>query len=178
MISFSSLYWFLKQNIGIKLGKNLTAGGGGCLIMAMATGACLGGHFVSNRAFLCQTGLFCVEPCILLSNRAFLCRTSVIMLAKPPLKFGHEDIIPNLKCGDLWSGAPRIYLSYPTLSHVSKRGAMKVESVLKAYYLNDWDTYEYWLSSCVVLGWALNIIDRTFAVIFTWNNAIHHDFVP
>ena len=34
---------------------------------------------MSNRAFLCRTGLFCVEPCILLSNRAFLCRTSVII---------------------------------------------------------------------------------------------------
>ena len=29
------------------------------------------GIFVSNRAFFCRTGLFCVEPCILLSNRAF-----------------------------------------------------------------------------------------------------------
>ena len=37
------------------------------------------GIFVSNRAFLCRTGLFCVEPCILLSNQAFLCRTSVII---------------------------------------------------------------------------------------------------
>ena len=38
------------------------------------------GIFVSNRAFLCRTGQFCVEPCILLSNRAFLCRTSVIIM--------------------------------------------------------------------------------------------------
>ena len=37
------------------------------------------GIFVSNRTFLCRTGHFCVEPCILLSNRAFLCRTSVII---------------------------------------------------------------------------------------------------
>ena len=37
------------------------------------------GIFVSNRAFLCRTGLFCVEPCNLLSNRAFLCRMSVII---------------------------------------------------------------------------------------------------
>ena len=35
---------------------------------------------MSNRAFLCWTWLFCVEPCILLSNLAFLCRTSVIIL--------------------------------------------------------------------------------------------------
>ena len=48
--------------------------------MAMSTGACWEGIFVSNRAFLCRTGLFCVEPCILLSNRAFLCRTSVIIM--------------------------------------------------------------------------------------------------
>ena len=29
------------------------------------------GIFLSNRAFFCRTGLFSVEPCILLSNRAF-----------------------------------------------------------------------------------------------------------
>ena len=71
----------LKQNIGIKLEQKIfpTGGEGRCLIMAMSTGACWGGHFVSNWAFLCRTGLFCVEPCIFLSNRAFLCRTSVII---------------------------------------------------------------------------------------------------
>ena len=49
--------------------------------MAMSTGACWGGHFcvepgifVSNRAFLCRTMHFGVEP-------GFLCRTSVIMRA-------------------------------------------------------------------------------------------------
>ena len=46
----------------------LTGGVGGCLIMAMSTDACWGGHF-------------CVEPGIFVSNQAFLCRTSVIMLS-------------------------------------------------------------------------------------------------
>ena len=41
-------------------------GGGGVLIMAMATDACWGGHFVSNHAFCCRTG--------------FLWRTSVIIV--------------------------------------------------------------------------------------------------
>ena len=38
-------------------------------------------------------------------------------------------------------------------------------------------TYEYWLSSCVVLGWALSIIDRSSRVIFTWNNSMHDNKV-
>ena len=45
--------------------------------MAMATGACWGGHFCVEPGIFVSN---CVEPCILLSNRAFLCRTSVIIV--------------------------------------------------------------------------------------------------
>ena len=70
----------LVLKIGIKLEKNIShRREGGCLIMAMSTGACWGGHFcvkpgffVSNRAFLCRTMHSAVEL-------GFLCRTSVII---------------------------------------------------------------------------------------------------
>ena len=55
-----------------------TGGGGGCLIMAMSTDACWGGHFcvepgtfVSNRAFLCRTMHFAVEPGFFVSNECY-----------------------------------------------------------------------------------------------------------
>ena len=54
------------------------------------------GIFVSNQAFLCRTGLFCVELCILLSNRAFLCRTSVIIDNK---FVDHSDVVGALPVG-------------------------------------------------------------------------------
>ena len=68
IIPFSCLYWFLKTKYWNNIGKKYFSqeGGGGCLIMAMSTGACWAGHF-------------CVEPGIFVSNRAFLCRTSVII---------------------------------------------------------------------------------------------------
>ena len=56
----------------------LTERAGGCLIIAMSTGACWGGHccvdpgiFVSNRAFLCRTMQFAVEPGFLVSDECY-----------------------------------------------------------------------------------------------------------
>ena len=78
-------------------------GGGGlvCLIMAMLTGACWGGHFyvepgifVSSRPFLCRTMHFAVEP-------GFLCRTSVII--KGLITVGRE--LRQQYPSDLLSGA-------------------------------------------------------------------------
>ena len=73
IISFSFLYVFFKAKYLNKIGKKYFSqegggGGGGCLVMAMSTDACWGGHFcvepgifVSNHAFSCRTGLFCVK---------------------------------------------------------------------------------------------------------------------
>ena len=76
---------------------------GGCLIMAMSTGACWGGHFCVEPGIFVSNRLFCVEPCILLSNRAFLCRTSVIMNFIPglwvllqPFWLWHDDTSDRL----------------------------------------------------------------------------------
>ena len=99
-----------------------------------------------------------------------------LLLAKPPLKLGHEEIIPYLKCGDLSSGAPRTYLSLSYLMLV-KGVPWKLRVFSWHIILMTSDTYEYWLSSCVVLGWALSIIDRSFREIFTWNNAMHDNKV-
>ena len=55
------------------------------------------GIFVSNRAFLCRTGLFCVEPSILLSNRAFFvsneCYNYLIFRVIKGFKHGYPCIV-------------------------------------------------------------------------------------
>ena len=81
IISFSFLYGFLRTKYFNEIEKkNFSQEEGGCLIMAMSIDSCCGGHFfLWNRAFLSRTGLFCLEPCILLSNWAFLCRMSLII---------------------------------------------------------------------------------------------------
>ena len=82
--SVQSMCWFvfLKTKYWNKIGKkNSHRRGGGMFDNGNVNWCMLGrAFFVSNRAFLCRTGLFCVEPCILLSNRAFLSRTSVIIV--------------------------------------------------------------------------------------------------
>ena len=78
MISFSFLYGSSKTKIRMKLENKTFLTGGGCLIIAMSTDACWGGHFcvepgifVSNRAFLCQTMHFAVEPGFSVKNECY-----------------------------------------------------------------------------------------------------------
>ena len=78
--------------MGIKLEKNISQrrGGWGCLIMAMSTDACWGGHysvepgiFRSNRAFFGRTMHFAVEPGFFRSNECYNCR----------IKTGHSNLV-------------------------------------------------------------------------------------
>ena len=80
MISFSFLYWFLKTKYWNKIGKKILTAGGDVWLWQCQLVHAGEGIFVSNRESLYRTGLFCVEPFILLSNRDFLCRTSAIIL--------------------------------------------------------------------------------------------------
>ena len=79
LISNSYQYNFIFISLLVlKIGKKYFSPEGGCLIMAMSTGACWGGHFcvepgifVSNRAFLCRTMHFAVEPGSFVSNECY-----------------------------------------------------------------------------------------------------------
>ena len=66
----------IKKKFWNKIGKNKLSQEGGCLIMAMSTDACWGGHFCVEpgflcRAILCQTMHFAVESGFFVSNECY-----------------------------------------------------------------------------------------------------------
>ena len=97
IISFSFLYVFFKAKYLNKIGKKYFSQEGCVCVCVFDNGNV--NWCMLGRAFLCRTGHFCVQPCILLSNRAFLCQMSVIMLHEKSFQTNNNNHQVRQWCG-------------------------------------------------------------------------------